>query len=118
MKKYNSMYVRWTDADDLQLLEMLESGASSGEVAKALGRTRASVWNRKNKLGLDGRFRRSTGKNVPPVSVLKKQRNTTSQVVEPIVETQTVPNVDQTLQRAAELAKSLGVSVSVITFNP
>lgn len=110
------MYVRWTDADDLQLLEMLEAGASSGEAAKTLGRTRASIWNRKNKLGLDGRFRRSTGKNVPPVSVLKKQRNTTSQVVEPTIET--VPNIDQTLQRAAELAKSLGVSVSVITFNP
>lgn len=118
MKKYNSMYVRWTNTDDLQLLEMLEAGASSGEAAKTLGRTRASVWNRKNKLGLEGRFRRSTGKNIPPVSVLKKQRKTTSQIVEPIVETEQVPNIDQTLLRAAQLAKSLGVSVSVITFNP
>lgn len=115
MKKYNSMYNRWSDADDIKLLEMLEEGASSAQVAKALGRTRAAVWGRKSKLGLEGRFRRSIGVK-DPASVLKKRR--TSNVSS--VEAHPVETFDTnlTLTRAAELAKSLGISVSVITFNP
>jgi len=65
----------WSDSD-LQLLKDLAGrGSSTSQIAKALGRTKASVWGRKSMMGIKGRLASSKGQNIDvPTTVSKKNR--------------------------------------------
>jgi hypothetical protein len=52
-KKPEFLHMRWSEADDRQLTEMVKQGKNGTQISKALGRTRSSVYNRKFVLGLD-----------------------------------------------------------------
>jgi len=65
----------WTK-DDLNILQSLAAkGASTVEIAKILGRTKASIWCRKSSMGIDRRLASSKGKGiVAPTTVSTKIR--------------------------------------------
>ena len=66
----------WTSKDDKTLIRMAKEGASSAEIAKELGRTKAAIWGRKYGLGINGRLTSSKGQGISvPVSVSTKSRN-------------------------------------------
>jgi len=66
----------WTSKDDKTLIRMAKDGASSAEIAKELGRTKAAIWGRKYGLGVTGRLTSSKGQGIMvPVSVSTKVRN-------------------------------------------
>lgn len=65
----------WTSKDDKTLIRMAKDGASSAEIAKELGRTKAAIWGRKYGLGVTGRLTSSKGQGIMvPVSVSTKVR--------------------------------------------
>jgi hypothetical protein len=45
--------MRWSEADDKLLRELIERGADGTTISKTLGRTRSSIFNRKFVLGID-----------------------------------------------------------------
>jgi hypothetical protein len=51
--------LRWSEADDQLLKDMIARGADGTTISNALGRTRSSVFNRKHQLGLEGKIKRS-----------------------------------------------------------
>ena len=63
-------------ASDVQLLkDLAQRGASTSQIAKALGRTKASVWGRKSMMGIKGRLASSKGQNIDvPTTVSRKNR--------------------------------------------
>jgi hypothetical protein len=65
----------WTK-DDLNILQSLAAkGASTVEIAKILGRTKASIWCRKSTMGLGVRLASSKGKGIiAPTTVSTKTR--------------------------------------------
>ena len=46
-------HMRWSEADDKLLRELIERGADGTTISKTLGRTRSSIFNRKFVLGID-----------------------------------------------------------------
>ncbi len=76
----------WTK-DDLNILQSLAAkGASTVEIAKILGRTKASIWCRKSTMGIDGRLASSKGKGISaPTTVSTKVRGAKKKInVEPV----------------------------------
>lgn len=65
----------WTK-DDLNILQSLAAkGSSTAEIAKILGRTKASIWCRKSTMGIEGRLTSSKGSGiVAPTTVSTKVR--------------------------------------------
>jgi len=65
----------WTK-DDLNILQSLAAkGSSTAEIAKILGRTKASIWCRKSTMGIKGRLTSSKGSGiVAPTTVSTKVR--------------------------------------------
>lgn len=53
------MNLRWSEADDKLLREMIAKGANATSISQTLGRTRASVYNRKLQLGIEGKITRT-----------------------------------------------------------
>jgi hypothetical protein len=65
----------WTSKDDKTLIGMAKDGASTAEIAKELGRTKAAIWGRKYGLGVTGRLTSSKGQGIMvPVSISTKVR--------------------------------------------
>jgi hypothetical protein len=65
----------WTSKDDKTLIRMAKDGASTAEIAKELGRTKAAIWGRKYGLGVTGRLTSSKGQGIMvPVSISTKVR--------------------------------------------
>lgn len=52
-KKPEFLHMRWSEADDRQLTEMVKKGKNGTQISKELGRTRSAIYNRKFVLGLD-----------------------------------------------------------------
>ena len=46
-------HMRWSEADDKLLRELIQRGADGTTISKTLGRTRSSIFNRKFVLGID-----------------------------------------------------------------
>lgn len=109
---------RWTENDDLRLIELTQKGSTTAKVATELGRTRSSIWARKWKLNLgDVRLQHSRGTNVP-VSVSKRtSKNLKNSVPK---ETREKKNTfsEINLDTAARIAKKHGLNLTVITFHP
>ena len=65
----------WSDSDVQLLKDLAQRGSSTSQIAKALGRTKASVWGRKSMMGIKGRLASSKGQNIDvPTTVSKKNR--------------------------------------------
>jgi hypothetical protein len=76
----------WSDSDTKILKDLAGRGSSTSQIAKALGRTKASVWGRKSMMGIKGRLASSKGQNIDvPTTVSKKARRTTAKT--PVVVT-------------------------------
>jgi len=121
VKRHNA---RWTQDEVDTLVQMIIDGATTAEVARRLGRTKASVWTRKNtlKLGPDVRLANSRGANMP-VSIGTKVRRTKEQMAkskgpgrpkgsknkEKIKPAQTPEGIAQILEQA----KALGMKVTI-----
>jgi hypothetical protein len=80
----------WTK-DDLNILQSLAAkGASTVEIAKILGRTKASIWCRKSSMGLGGRLASSKGKGISaPTTVSTKVRGAKKKITIDPVKTET-----------------------------
>lgn len=51
-KKPEFLHMRWSEADDRQLTEMVKKGKNGTQISKELGRTRSAIYGRKFVLGL------------------------------------------------------------------
>lgn len=113
----HSNHSRWSDENDQILTEMANNGMTTVEIARQLGRTKASVWARKSKLGIDVRLATSKDRTYPQ-SLRSNKRKTASEVVTKTVTN--VPTVTTTssidLDAAAAVAQKYGVKVTVVQF--
>jgi transposase-like protein len=70
---------RWSKSDDAILTEMTKASKKTSDIAKVLGRTKASVWSRKFTLGLhDHRLSHSGSTDVPTTIGTKVRRSSLS----------------------------------------
>jgi hypothetical protein len=65
---------QWSSAEDNYIRMAVEQGLCTATVAAKLGRTKASVQNRKWNLGIEGRFGSSKGKSVVAPKVTKEAK--------------------------------------------
>lgn len=110
-------HMQWTTEEDELLTAMAKMGASTGEIATQLGRTRSSVWARKSKLGIKGRLSHTErGSEVPfTVSTKSSKKATTTENPE-LTETVEIPSIMNAngLEEAVRLHKEYGVKITVI----
>lgn len=84
------MNLRWSEADDKLLREMITKGANATSISQTLGRTRASVYNRKLQIGIEGKITRTPkGMSSPLTFGTKSARKKVEEApkVEIVVET-------------------------------
>jgi len=127
VKRHNA---RWTQDEVDTLVQMIIDGKTTSEVAKALGRTKASVWTRKSTLQLGSDVRLGNSRNsavVMPMSIGTKARRTKSQIAvdrarakgkpgRPAGSKNKVQKPAQTTAGLAEVlaqAKALGLKVTI-----
>ena len=60
-----SNFKRWTSEEDQTLRDMISRGKNSAQIARALGRTRVSIFARKSKLGIDDKMTPARGSEMP-----------------------------------------------------
>ena len=77
-KKPDFLNMRWSPADDQMLKDLIERGADGNSIARALGRTRASIFNRKHQLGIEGKIKRTPKGKADPISFGTKTRGETT----------------------------------------
>jgi len=71
----------WTAEEDAILRKMAEEKSTTAKIAKALGRTKASIWGRKSILGIKTRLLSSKGHNISvPTTLSTKNRGAKSKV--------------------------------------
>lgn len=115
----------WTAAEDATLREMAEAKATTAKIAKALGRTKASIWGRKSMLGIKTRLSSSKGHNISvPTTLSTKNRrslvtlkNPTKKVVR-VNKVKTTPSfekISSEFEMLSKIAKQTGAKI-VITF--
>ena len=73
--KPSKLYQRWTQEEDDQLQTMVLKGKNSEQIARALGRTRVSIFARKAKLGIGSRMEPARGSGMPYTSFSRQSRN-------------------------------------------
>ena len=81
----------WTK-DDINILQSLAAkGSSTAEIAKILGRTKASVWGRKSMMGIKGRLSSSKGSGISAPTTISTNARSGKQKIKietPTMETQ------------------------------
>ena len=77
-KKPDFLNMRWSEADDQMLKDLIARGADGNSIARALGRTRASIFNRKHQLGIEGKIKRTPKGKADPISFGNKTPSTRS----------------------------------------
>ena len=87
-------HMRWSEADDKLLPELIERGADGTSISKTLGRTRSSVFNRKFVLGIDQAMKKTKKGQTNDLTYGTKVRTTKEEPtpapvvdVAPVVET-------------------------------
>jgi hypothetical protein len=60
-EKPSFLHMRWSEADDNLLKELISKGCNATQISEVLGRTRSSIFGRKLVLGIPGKIKR-TGK--------------------------------------------------------
>lgn len=68
VEKPDFLHLRWSEADDNILREMVSGGFTGTEIAQALGRTRSSILTRKFVLGINTRIKRSLKGTASPLT--------------------------------------------------
>jgi hypothetical protein len=130
IKQPSSMNKAWTQEEDQMLVSLIKRKADGVTISNVLGRTRASILNRKFVLGIEERIQRSpvgTGKTVPlsfRKTGSKKSLNPDASkptVKEPVVKEKTlvykVLFIHRNMRRGdiSEIAKKLGVTVGHVS---
>lgn len=91
-EKPDFLNLRWSENDDKMLRDMIARGTDGTTIAKALGRTRSSVFNRKLVLGIEGKIARSPKGTAGPLTygtrVLKPK---SAEAPAPVVEVAEIP---------------------------
>jgi len=88
------MNLRWSEADDKLLREMIEKGANATSISQTLGRTRASVYNRKLQLGIEKKITRTPkGMSSPLTFGSKAARKKIEELAEAVVVVENKPEV-------------------------
>lgn len=91
-EKPDFLNLRWSENDDKMLRDMIARGTDGTTIAKALGRTRSSVFNRKLVLGIEGKITRTPKGTAGPLTygtrVLKPK---STEAPAPVAEVAEVP---------------------------
>jgi hypothetical protein len=127
----SSMNQAWTLEEDQMLRNLIKRGADTVTISSVLGRTRASIMNRKFNLGIEERIKRSpkgTGEKVPlsfrkseRVSIQKVEATKTKEKLQPSVKDKTIVfktlYIHRNMRRGdiTEIAKRLGVTIGHVS---
>jgi hypothetical protein len=120
-------FKRWTADDDDQLKTMIKRGKNSEQIARSLGRTRASIMGRKSFLGIEDKMTPARGSDMPYTSfarVERKKKGATPIVVEkaPVLKNNLKEEmqpelikstIGSTIDSIIEKAKTMGLKVKI-----
>lgn len=90
-KKPAFTYMRWSDADDKLLRELIERGANGTAISQTLGRTRSSVFNRKFVLRIDKSIKKTKKGLTNDLTYGKKTRTPNEPQSAPVVMVEQTP---------------------------
>lgn len=113
-EKPDFMNLRWSENDDQMLRDMIARGIDGSTIAKALGRTRSSIFGRKLVLGIEGKIKRSPKGTATPLTygtrVLKPKAAETPAPVAEVVEVPVVPAPEVKVKAKAKVKNKKEVS--------
>jgi hypothetical protein len=89
-KKPAFTHMRWSEADDKLLRELIERGADGTTISKTLGRTRSSIFNRKFVLGIEQAMKKTKKGQTNDLTFGTKTRSTEPQPA-PVLEVKQAP---------------------------
>lgn len=125
IKQPTSMNKPWTAEEDQMLISLIKRQSDTVTISNVLGRTRASVMNRKHILGIEDRIKRSpkgTGKTMPLSFRKMEPRKSLNPIAsKPVVKEKTLVYkillIHRNMRRGdiSEIAKKLGVTVGHIS---
>lgn len=73
-KKPDFLNLPWSKADDQMLKDLISRGSDGNTIARALGRTRSSIFGRKHLLKIEGKIKRTPKGKTDPISFGTKTR--------------------------------------------
>jgi hypothetical protein len=97
-------HMRWSEADDKLLRELIERGADGTTISKTLGRTRSSIFNRKFVLGIEQAMKKTKKGQTNDLTFGTKTRSTEPQPA-PVLEVKQVPAPTPTPTKAKKEPK-------------
>ncbi len=89
-KKPAFTHMRWSEADDKLLKELIERGADGTAISKTLGRTRSSIFNRKFVLGIEQPMKKTKKGQTNDLTYGTKTRSAEPQPA-PVMEVEQTP---------------------------
>jgi hypothetical protein len=89
-KKPAFTHMRWSEADDKLLKELIERGADGTAISKTLGRTRSSIFNRKFILGIEQAMKKTKKGQTNDLTYGTKTRSAEPQPA-PVMEVEQAP---------------------------
>jgi len=90
-KKPAFTHMRWSEADDKLLKELIERGADGTAISKTLGRTRSSIFNRKFVLGIEQAMKKTKKGQTNDLTYGTKTRSAEPQPA-PVMEVEQAPS--------------------------
>ena len=116
-------FKRWTADDDTTLREMISKGKNSEQIARKLGRTRASVMGRKSFLGIEEKMTQARGSEMPYTSFARNKRVKGRVVIQDTVVEKPIPSnkpeiipvqsIGTTIDSIIEKAKTMGLKIKI-----
>jgi hypothetical protein len=89
-KKPAFTHMRWSEADDKLLKELIERGANGTAISQTLGRTRSSIFNRKFVLGIEQPMKKTKKGQTNDLTFGTKTRSAEPQPA-PVMEVEQAP---------------------------
>jgi hypothetical protein len=89
-KKPAFTHMRWSEADDKLLKELIERGANGTAISQTLGRTRSSIFNRKFVLGIEQPMKKTKKGQTNDLTFGTKTRSAEPQPA-PVMEVEQTP---------------------------
>lgn len=89
-KKPAFTHMRWSEADDKLLKELIERGANGTAISQTLGRTRSSIFNRKFVLGIEQPMKKTKKGQTNDLTYGTKTRSAEPQPA-PVMEVEQAP---------------------------
>ena len=103
-KKPAFTHMRWSEADDKLLKELIERGADGTAISKTLGRTRSSIFNRKFILGIEQAMKKTKKGQTNDLTYGTKTRSAEPQPA-PVMEVEETPAPTPTPTKAKKEPK-------------